>query len=237
MKTKQSKPFTLVELLVVIAIIAILASLLLPSLGRARDMAKASSCKNNLKQCSTAMFSYAMDNGDIVPLYSFNNAVSGSSRSWLEYLVGTKNTAAGYPTEGTDYLVNKNVGVCPATAPYAWNGSKTNTYGSRNAASASNPATFAGPAGYSGCFVILNRLKDSSNFLFLSDTYRASDKIQLYLIYSYTGAADRPYVHLRHNRRGNVLCGDGHVEDADAARYKALGIPGGYNTDGIPYSF
>ena len=236
MKTTQSKYFTLIELLVVIAIIAILASLLLPSMGRARDMAKTSSCKNNLKQCSTAMLSYAGDNGDIVALYSYNNTVSGSSRSWLEYIVGAKNSTAGYPTAGTDYLLNKNAGVCPAAAPYTWNGSKAYTYGSRNADTGSNPAISAGSY-TAGCFILLPRLRDSSNFLFLSDTYRASDKIQLYLIFAYTGAADRGYVHLRHNRRGNVLYGDGHVEDADAARYKELGFPGGYSIDGIPYQF
>ncbi|WDE97203.1 type II secretion system protein [Lentisphaera profundi] len=99
----DKKKFTLIELLVVVAIIGILASLLLPSLSKAREKAKMATCKSNLKQLQIAYQLYFDDNDGYFPINS-------GSMSWSDNLNGydgrnvayadLNTNAAIFPTDG-----------------------------------------------------------------------------------------------------------------------------------------
>src|SRR5215217_2450512 len=81
-RSRPSKGFTLIELLVVIAIIALLAAILFPVFGRARENARRSSCQSNLKQMGLAIMQYTQDYDEIMPIVASqttNNALVTST--------------------------------------------------------------------------------------------------------------------------------------------------------------
>ena len=94
MKKTNSNGFTLIELLVVISIIALLLAVLLPSLAKAKELAKRTTCAANLKQQGLACSMYLMDNNDKFPC----KLVGGSGSNYYSW--GGKNgyeTAANQP--------------------------------------------------------------------------------------------------------------------------------------------
>ncbi len=102
---KRLKAFTLIELLVVIAIISILASLLTPALGRARESARRSNCLSNTRQIGLACKQYAVDNSESFP----TNAMLGGAAA-NGALLSFGQLTNGYLPAGKIYLCPSDSG-------------------------------------------------------------------------------------------------------------------------------
>lgn len=102
----KQKRFTLIELLVVIAVIAILAALLLPALGRARDLSIQIKCLGNFKQIGIGLINYEDSAKAYCPVYIGDSNVD---TSWWTWKIRTEINFAKVTDTGSN-----NIMVCPA---------------------------------------------------------------------------------------------------------------------------
>ena len=123
--------FTLIELLVVIAIIGILASMLLPALGKAKAKANRIKCVNNQKQVGTAFRVFASDNGDLYPVQCTGNSYIGTASAPV--LLGTAALTWQVFQAMWNELQTPKVLLCPSDRTRATNSRTTDFAGQAGA--------------------------------------------------------------------------------------------------------
>ena len=123
--------FTLVELLVVIGILAILVSLLVPTLARVREAAREAECRSHLRQLITGFFAFAVDHDRTLPgSYYDIGAADLTHRCWL---MGGERDWKKAPQTGTlfPYINDASIYRCPSLTDAPGSGSRGKTSNGR----------------------------------------------------------------------------------------------------------